>query len=169
MPDPEAPVLAALARLGVDYERLDCDPAAADTAVFCARYGIPPDRSANTILVASKKEPKVYAACVVLATTSLDVNHAVRSLLGVSRLSFASAEETVAVTGMLVGGVTPFGLPEGLPVYVDEAVMAPEWIILGGGGRSSKIKVAPEAMRRVPAGKVIAGLARHREIERNPT
>jgi prolyl-tRNA editing enzyme YbaK/EbsC (Cys-tRNA(Pro) deacylase) len=160
MPDPEGPVLAALARFGIDYERLECDPEAADTAVFCARYAIPPDRSANTILVASKKEPKIYAACVVLATTALDVNHAVRSLLGVSRLSFASAEETMAVTGMLVGGVTPFGLPEGLPVYVDEAVMAPEWIILGGGGRSSKIKLVPVALTRVPAVKVVPGLAR---------
>jgi len=160
MADPEAPVLAALARLAIQYERLECDPEAADTAVFCARYAIPPDRSANTILVASKKEPKIYAACVVLATTVLDVNHAVRSLLGVSRLSFASAEETIAVTGMLVGGVTPFGLPEGLPVYVDEAVMAPEWIILGGGGRSSKIKLAPVALTRVPAVKVVPGLAR---------
>jgi prolyl-tRNA editing enzyme YbaK/EbsC (Cys-tRNA(Pro) deacylase) len=161
--DPEAPVLAALSRLGIAFERLECDPDAADTVVFCARYEIPPERSANTILVASKKEPKVYAACVVLATTSLDVNHAVRGLLGVSRLSFASADETVAATGMLVGGVTPFGLPEGLPIYVDEAVMAPEWVILGGGGRSSKIKVAPEALRRVPAVKVVAGLARPKQ------
>ena len=153
-------MLAALAGLRIEYERLECDPEAADTAVFCARYGIPPERSANTILVASKKEPKAYAACVVLAATSLDVNHAVRSLLGVSRLSFASAEETVAVTGMLVGGVTPFGLPEGLPVYVDEAVMAPEWVVLGGGGRSSKIKLAPATLRRLPAVKVVPGLAR---------
>jgi prolyl-tRNA editing enzyme YbaK/EbsC (Cys-tRNA(Pro) deacylase) len=160
MPDPEAAVLAALTRLGIDYERLECDPSAADTAVFCARYGIPPERSANTILVASKKEPKVHAACVVLATTSLDVNHAVRGLLGVSRLSFASAEETIAVTGMLVGGVTPFGLPEGLPVYVDEAVMAPEWIVFGSGGRSSKIKLSPAALRRVPGLQVVPGLAR---------
>jgi prolyl-tRNA editing enzyme YbaK/EbsC (Cys-tRNA(Pro) deacylase) len=162
MKDPEAPVLAALAALGVPYERLECDPEAADTAVFCARYDIPPERSANTILVASKKEPKAYAACVVLATTSLDVNHAVRGLMGVSRLSFASAEETVAVTGMLVGGVTPFGLPEGIPVYVDEAVMGPEWVILGGGGRSSKVKVAPDALRRVAGVKVVPALARPR-------
>ena len=163
MPDPEAPVLAALSRLGIAYERLECDPEAADTAVFCARYAIPPDRSANTILVASKKEPKVYAACVVLATTSLDVNHAVRGLLGVSRLSFASAEETIAVTGMLVGGVTPFGLPEGLTIYVAEAVLAPEWIILGGGGRSSKIKLAPAALTQVTAVKVVPGLARPKQ------
>jgi prolyl-tRNA editing enzyme YbaK/EbsC (Cys-tRNA(Pro) deacylase) len=162
MADPEAAVLAALARLSVPYERLDCDPEAADTALFCARYGIPPERSANTILVASKKEPRVYAACVALATTLLDVNHAVRGLLGVSRLSFASAEETVARTGMLVGGVTPFGLPEDVPVYVDAAVMVPDWVILGGGGRASKIKVAPEALRRLGAVTVVTGLAQPR-------
>src|SRR3989441_11382972 len=143
MTDPEAAVPAALAGLGIEYERLECDPEAADTVVFCARYGIPPERSANTILVASKKEPKVYAACVVLATTSLDVNHAVRNLLGVSRLSFASAEETVAVTGMLVGGGTPFGLPEGLPVYVDGAGMAPGGGLPRGGGPAPESQGAP--------------------------
>jgi prolyl-tRNA editing enzyme YbaK/EbsC (Cys-tRNA(Pro) deacylase) len=165
MTDPEAPVLATLARLGIPYERMECDPEAADTALFCARYGIPPERSANTILVASKKEPKVYAACVVLATTMLDVNHAVRGLLGVSRLSFATAEETIARTGMLVGGVTPFGLPADVPVYVDEAVMAPDWVILGGGGRSSKIKVAPELLRRLPGVTVVTGLAQPKARE----
>jgi len=56
------------------------DPAFADTAAFCERYGYPADRAGNTIVVASKKEPRQYAACVVLATTRLDVNHAVRDL-----------------------------------------------------------------------------------------
>lgn len=148
-----------LRRLGVGYERIECDPLAADTAVFCARYGYPEERSANTILVASKKEPRRHAACVVLATTRLDVNHKVRELLGVSRLSFASAEETVAVTGMTVGGVTPFGLPPALPIFVDAAVMACEYVILGGGGRSSKLKLAPAELQRLERARVVPGLA----------
>src|SRR5438034_4639198 len=101
MPDPEALVLAALTRLGIEFERLECDPAAADTAAFCARYGYPPENSANTILVASRKEPKKYAACLLQASRLLDVNHKVRELMGVSRVSFANAEETTRVTGML--------------------------------------------------------------------
>src|SRR5438552_17927742 len=112
MPDPEAAVLAALARLGIDYERLECDPEAADTAVFCARYGIPPDHSSNTILVASQKEPQVYAACVVLVTTALVVIHTVRILHGLSRFSFASPDETFPVCGLLWVGDTPRSLPE---------------------------------------------------------
>lgn len=154
MADPEALVEDALARLGVVHEVMPCDPAAADTAVFCARYGIAPEDSANTILVASKREPRRYAACVALATTLLDVNHKIRELLG--------AEETVALTGMLVGGVTPFGLPAGLPVFVDEAVMARPSVILGGGGRSTKLKLAPAELLRLPDARVVPGLARLR-------
>jgi len=154
----ERRVAEALRALGVPWERLPIDPAFADTAQFCAQYGVPLDRSANTILVASKKEPRQYAACVVRATRRLDVNHAVRQLMGVSRLSFASAEETQALTGMALGGVTVFALPPELPVYVDATLLEPDWIILGGGSRSSKIRVAPRVLERVPNAHVVAGL-----------
>lgn len=143
MSDPGRQVLEHLARLGVEHEVIAIDPAFADTALFCERYGYTPSRSANTILVASKKEPKRYATCVVLATTQLDVNHRVRGLLDVSRASFASPGEMKNVLGMEVGGVTPFGLPAGMPLYVDARVLAWDWIILGGGGRDTKIRVSP--------------------------
>jgi prolyl-tRNA editing enzyme YbaK/EbsC (Cys-tRNA(Pro) deacylase) len=158
-PDPEAAALAALALLGLPHERLACDPAAADTAAFCERYGHPPEKVANTILVASKREPRRHAACVVPASKLLDVNHAVRRLLGVPRLSFASADETMRLTGMMVGGVTPFGLPEGLPVFVDADLMEVDYVILGGGGRTSKLKVTPDALRSIPGVQIVAGLA----------
>src|SRR5204863_8968677 len=121
-------VVAVLDGLGVPYEVMQIDPALADTTEFCAHYGIPLDQSANTIVVASKKEPKQYCACLVLATTRLDVNHAVRKLMGASRVSFTTADETRELTGMLIGGVTVFALPDSIPIYVDVQVMAPAWI-----------------------------------------
>ena len=145
--------------IGLPYEVVRIDPAYADTVQFCERYAFPMEQSANTIIVGSKKEPRQYAACVVKATTRLDVNHAVRKLMGVSRLSFATAEETMALTGMRSGGVTVFALPEGVPLYVDEALMSCSYVILGGGSRSTKIKVAPEVFRRLPAARIIPGLA----------
>jgi prolyl-tRNA editing enzyme YbaK/EbsC (Cys-tRNA(Pro) deacylase) len=157
--DVGARVVATLERLGASYEVLTIDPDFADTAQFCAKYGVPLDQSANTIIVASKKEPKQYCACLVLATTRLDVNHAVKKLMGASRVSFTSADETAALTGMRIGGVTVFALPADLPVYVDERVMAPEWIIVGGGGRSTKLKLAPAVLRRLPNLTVVPGLA----------
>src|SRR5438876_9277983 len=146
--DVERRVVEVLDGLGVPYELWPIDPDYADTGPFCEKYGVPLENSANTIIVASKKEPKQYAACVVKATRRLDVNHAVRRLLGVAKLSFASAEETKALTGMMLVGVTVFALPPELPIYVDDALMAMEWIILAGGSRASKIRTSPDVPPR---------------------
>ena len=167
MTEPERKVLEILQELGVEHEVIEIDPAFADTAVFCEHYGYAPERSANTILVASRKEPRKYAACVVLATTQLDVNRRVRGLLEVSRASFAGADEMRSVLGMEVGGVTPFGLPAGMPLYVDERVRACDWIILGGGGRGVKVKGAPRVLERLGA-RVVEGLATEKPVSAEP-
>jgi len=149
----------AVAATGIEHELFPCDPALADTAQFCAAYGFSPDDSANTILVAGKSEPRRYAACVVLATRRLDVNHAVRDRLGTRRASFAGPDETRELTGMEIGGVTPFGLPPGLPVWIDAAVMARGRIVLGGGSRRWKVIASPAILLALPNAEVVAGLA----------
>lgn len=150
---------AILAPLDVPYELFACDPALADTAAFCAHYGFDLADSANTIVVVGKSEPRQYAACVVPATHRLDVNRAVRARFGRGKASFASAEETRERTGMAIGGVTPFGLPGSLPVWVDAAVMERPSVVLGGGSRSWKVVAPPEILLRLPATEVVEGLA----------
>jgi prolyl-tRNA editing enzyme YbaK/EbsC (Cys-tRNA(Pro) deacylase) len=158
--DPDRDALErALAGRG-SYELFACDPALADTAAFCAAYGFALEDSANTIIVAGKSTPPIYAACVVLATHRLDVNRAVRSRLGTRKASFASPEETRDVTGHEIGGVTVFGLPAGLPVLVDAAVMARDRIVLGGGSRSWKVLAPPSILRGLDGVEVVEGLAR---------
>jgi prolyl-tRNA editing enzyme YbaK/EbsC (Cys-tRNA(Pro) deacylase) len=157
--DIEARVRRALQRAGVPYELMVIDPAYADTAAFCEKYGVSLGHSANTIVVGSKKEPRQYAACVVQATARLDVNHAVRGLMGVSRLSFASADETMALTGMMIGGVTLFALPETVPIYVDEPLLALDYVILGGGSRSLKIRTSPLVFSRIANTRVVPNLS----------
>ncbi|MGH8896308.1 MAG: YbaK/EbsC family protein [Egibacteraceae bacterium] len=148
-----------LDRLGVPYRIIDIDPTYADTASFCERYGYPPERSVNCILVTSKTGAKQYAACLVQATRRLDVNRVVRRLMGVRRASFALTEETGTHTGMRAGGVTPFGLSPDIPVYVDAPVMALSEIVVGGGGRATKVALAPQALERLPNATVVEGLS----------
>jgi len=150
---------ARLSGLGVPFELFPCDPALADTAAFCAAYGFSPDEAANTILVIGKSDPPRYGACVVLATTRLDVNRAVRDRLGTRKASFAPAEVTRELTGMEIGGVTVFGLPEDLPILVDARVMACDRIVLGGGSRSWKVIAPPVILERLPNVQVVDGLA----------
>ncbi len=154
----ERRVLAAVAATGEPFEEIRIDPALADTAAFCAHYGYPLERSGNCILVASRDEPPVMAACVALATTKLDVNKRVRKRLGVRKLSFAPAELTRAVTGMEIGGVTPFALPPDLPLWIDARIAALDAVIVGGGSRGLKLSVPPAALAAV-GGEFVEDLA----------
>ena len=156
-------VRASIEQYRIICDVLACDPELADTAAFCAHYGFALETAANTILVASKKvDPPKYAVCVVLGTTSLDVNHTVRELLDVKRLSFADGDTTIARTGMMIGGVTAFGI-DGLPLYIDAAVMAQPRVVMGGGNRSSKVVLAPAELRKLPGATVVDGLAKPRD------
>lgn len=155
----DSTVQLQLDQLDVPYEIFPCDPALADTAQFCAAYGFKPEDSANTILVIGKADPPVYAACVVLSSTRLDVNKTVRHRLGTRKASFAPAAETRTITGMEIGGVTVFGLPADLPIWVDSRVVTRERIVLGGGNRSSKVIAAPAILLKLPGAEVVAGLA----------
>jgi prolyl-tRNA editing enzyme YbaK/EbsC (Cys-tRNA(Pro) deacylase) len=154
------PVLDTAAATGHPYTVVACDPDLADTAAFCEAYGYGLDQSANAIVVVGKSEPRVYVACLVLATTRLDVNGVVRKRLGVKKASFASGDETVELTGMTIGGVTPYGLPTGLPIWIDERITALPEVIVGGGSRDRKLLVPPSSLAALPNAEVIPGLAK---------
>jgi prolyl-tRNA editing enzyme YbaK/EbsC (Cys-tRNA(Pro) deacylase) len=145
---------------GLAFEVWPCDPELADTARFCEHYGVALENSANAILVRSKTGDTRYALCVLLATHRLNTNHTVRKKLGARKVSFAAADETREMTGMEIGGVTPFCLPERLPVWIDAAVMDCDYVVLGGGNRSSKIKADPRILLLQAGAEVVPDLAK---------
>ena len=110
-------------------------------------------------MVIGKSDPPLFVACVTLAPYRLDVNRTIRDRLGRRKASFAPADETAALTGMQLGGVTVFGLPAGLPIWVDSRVMTRARIVLGGGSRSWKVIAAPSILRALPGVEVVDGLA----------
>jgi prolyl-tRNA editing enzyme YbaK/EbsC (Cys-tRNA(Pro) deacylase) len=152
-------VVAELKDLGLEHEIVPCDPDLADTAQFCEAYGYSPDDSANAIVVIGKSDPPRYVMCLVLASTRLDVNKAVRKRLGVRKCSFASGEQTRELTGMEIGGVTPFGTATPLELWIDAAVMERDRLIIGGGSRDRKLLVPPATLAGHPMAEVIEGLA----------
>ena len=156
----EARVLAAVQATGLAFEAIRIDPGFAATAAFCERYGYDPESSVNCIVVATKTGERRHAACMVQATRRLDVNGTVRRRLGARKVSFAPADETVRLTGMLPDGVTPFGLPAGLPLWIDAPVMAHERIIVGGGSRGLKLLVDVQALLRAADAEVVDGLSK---------
>ena len=141
------------------FEVMDCKPELADTHIFCKEYGIDLEDSVNTIVVKTKTGELKYAVCALLATTKLDINKMIRKKLGARKVSFATIEETAKLTEMDIGGVTPLTLPSTLPLWVDSRVMQRDSIVLGGGNRSSKIKISPKIFQQTLNTEIVEGLA----------
>ena len=158
------PVAQALVALPSDLlstiQAAPIDPALADTAAFSEAYGYPLEGGANCIVVAGKRGDEVrYAACVVLASTKLDVNRVVKQLLDVRKASFAPMEQAVELTGMEYGGITPIGLPADWPVYVDARVLGAPEVVVGAGLRGAKVFLPGRTLAALPNVTVVEGLA----------
>ena len=137
----------------------EIDPALADTAAFCERYGVALSESANCVVVSGRRDGQTrMAACLVLAATRADVNGTVKRELDVRKASFAAMETAVELTGMEYGGITPIGLPTEWPLFVDQAVATTARVVIGSGLRRSKLTLPGAAVASLPGAVVLAGL-----------
>lgn len=60
----------------------EINPELADTTAFCEAYDIGMDQSANCVVLEARRAERTwYAACMILATTRVDVNGVVRKYL----------------------------------------------------------------------------------------
>lgn len=161
------PVLAALTAWADADPRVaslvavtEIDPEHAETATLNELHDLPPEASANCVLVAGKRgEDERVAACVVPASTFADVNKRVRKLLDVRKASFLTTDRAVADSGMEYGGITPVGLPASYRVLVDsrfaeEGTMA----LMGSGVRRSKLLMPGPLLCAMPGVEVIEDL-----------
>jgi Cys-tRNA(Pro) deacylase len=73
---------------------------------------------------------------------------ALRAYLGQSRMTMASEEEVLKVTGYQLGSVSPFGLPGTMRILVDHSVYLQEEISIGSGERYTTVIMKTEDMLR---------------------
>ncbi|GGK71098.1 hypothetical protein Sme01_26940 [Sphaerisporangium melleum] len=156
-PDLLAPPVARAVETTADEVAVaPIDPALADTAAFCERYGVTLEESANCVIVAAKRGGETrYAAVMVLATMRADVNGVVRRHLDARKTSFAAQADAVELTGMEYGGITPLGLPDDWPVLVDAEVARRPLLVVGSGIRGSKLALAGAALARLKTAEVL--------------
>ncbi|CAM3895494.1 YbaK/EbsC family protein [Isoptericola cucumis] len=138
----------------------EIDPDHADTATLNEVHGLPPEASANCVVVAGRRgDVERVAACVVTATTYADVNTRVRKLLDARKASFLPMDRATAETGMEYGGITPVGLPAAWRVLVDARFAAPgAMALMGSGLRRSKLLMSGELLCAMPGVEVVDDL-----------
>ena len=136
------------------------DPGLADTAAYVAAYHVPVEASVNCVVIAGVRDgqERVAAACV-RADMRADVNRVMRRLLDVRKCSFMPMDAAVTGSGMAFGGITPIGLPDAWPVYLDARVADVPTALIGSGIRGSKVLLPGELLCRLPGATVVEGLA----------
>lgn len=97
--------------------------------------GTPPEAGAKALVVLAEKRP---VHCVLPGNLRAD-NARLRGILGVRTLRFATPTELLELTGCVPGAVPPFGNLFGLPVLVDELLLAREDIAFNAGSNTVSI------------------------------
>ncbi|MBE1875332.1 YbaK/EbsC family protein [Myceligenerans pegani] len=161
------PVLAALRTwadaapdVATSVAVTEIDPDHADTETLNRLHGLPPEASANCVVVAGRRgDDERIAGVVVPASTFADVNKRVRKLLDVRKASFMPQDRAVADSGMEYGGITPIGLPGGWRVLVDSRFAEPGTLaLMGSGVRRSKLLMTGALLCATPGVEVVEDL-----------
>ena len=79
----------------------------------------------------------------------MNINSEGAYLVDTRRKIHAWNREAERITGYLVGGISPFGTRQKLPVIMEERILKFEEILINAGQRGTMLKIAPEIIPTV--------------------
>jgi Cys-tRNA(Pro)/Cys-tRNA(Cys) deacylase len=130
------PVSLALEKLGVPHRVFRHENAVHSFEQAASDRGQKPGQVVRSILFRVSEDEFVMALVAGPAQVSWKI---LRKHLGRSRISMATEDEVLAVTGYRIGTVGPFGLPNQLKVLIDASVMLEEEVSIGSGMRNTAV------------------------------
>ncbi len=146
------PVSRDLARLGVPHQVLKHPGPLRSLEQAAEERGQRPEQVIRSIVFRTAAGEFVM---VLVAGPAQIAWPALRSYLGQSRLTTASEEELLNVTGYTRGAVAPFGLPEPMRVLVDRGVLREDVVSMGSGVQGTTIVLrSVDLMAALPTAEV---------------
>ncbi len=127
-----SPVSQALTEKGIPHQVFQHEQPPRSLEQAAQERGQRPEQVVRSILF--RCSGGEYVMVLMAGPQQIDWK-SLRRYVGKSRITMASKEEVLSVTGYELGAVAPFGLPNPLRVLVDESVLAEEEISMGSGVR----------------------------------
>ena len=103
--------------------------------------GVEPARIAKTLSLQGKESPLI----IVMAGDAKLYNGAYKAQFGL-KAKMLTPEEALEKTGHAVGGVCPFALPEGIPVYLDVSLQRFSTVFPACGSSHNAIELTPQEL-----------------------
>lgn len=139
-----------LARFGAG-DRMQVLPGSIATVELAAAgLGVEPDLIAKTLALRVKGTERVVVV-VAKGTAKLD-NAKFKAQFG-GKSAFVSGDECLDATGHPPGGVCPFGLKDGVEVYLDQSLRAFPFVYPAAGSPDNCVKTSLDELERWSGGK----------------
>ena len=141
-------VKADLAARAPDLAVVETEGSTATVQLAAEVHGVEPGQIAKTLCI------RVGGEVFLLVTRGdarLD-NHKAKAAFG-GRPRMLGAEEVEQLTSHKVGGVCPFGLPQGLPIYLDSSLRVYDLVIPAGGSTHSSVRLGVDRLAELCGGK----------------
>ncbi len=137
---------------GVPYRILRQAHRARNAQEAAAERGVALCQVVKTLLV--KRPDGKHLIALVRGDQRLSLKKLAR-LVGVKKLEMAPHADVPRITGYQIGAVAPFGLRRsGLPVYVDDHILAEERVSTSAGRHDAGLELATEDLIRTVGGQV---------------
>jgi Cys-tRNA(Pro) deacylase len=130
------PVSLALEKLNIPHKIFRHETPVDSLEKAARDRGQRPSQVVRTILFRVTEDE--FALVLVAGPSQISWKR-LRKLLGRSRITMATDEEVLEVTGYRVGTVGPFGLARQVPVWVEAGVLKEEEVSIGSGMRNTAV------------------------------
>lgn len=132
---------AYLREYGMENRVRELDVSIATVELAAQALGVAPERIAKTL---SFKSGEGCILVVAAGDARID-NRGFKERFGL-KAKMLTSEEVSELVGHEVGGVCPFGVRAGVPVYIDESVQRFETIFPAAGSTESALEMTPEEL-----------------------
>jgi len=127
---------------GIRKEIHRFDDSTHNSELAARTLGVEVGQIAKTILLMTDEAPLVV---VISGDRRVDLKK-VRALRGARKVRLAGPEDVTSHTGFAVGAVSPVGLPEGIPVYLDRSLRRFNVIYPAAGATNNMFVTSPEEL-----------------------
>lgn len=138
-----------LIKNGISYKVVNYSSWVENAQEAALETGLDLEKMVKTLIF---KAGDKYLALLISSPERVDIQKVNQQLA--LKISMASPEETLEVTGCVIGAVTVLGLKNKLSIYLDSTIMEYDTIGIASGVRGTEILMSPDDLKKATGAEV---------------
>jgi len=130
-----------LKQKGIPFEAVTYDHQEKGAEFAARATGFPLEQTVKTLVV--ELECKKYCLVLMPGNRQLNLKYLAK-IFAAKRTAMVDTATAERLTGYLVGGISPFGTKQRLPVVMEKSIQDYDEILINAGQRGMMLKMTPE-------------------------